>query len=143
MTQKVKKGDNVKLHYTGRLKDGKVFDSSRKREPIQFEAGTGQIIKGIDSAVIGMKPGEKKSITIAPEDAYGSYDEKLLIDVPKDRIPEDVSTKEGSVLRLVDKQGKAVPVKVTEDKKDSVKVDANHPLAGEELAFEIEIMEIV
>lgn len=143
MTEKVKTGDKVKLHYTGRLKDGKVFDSSRSRDPLQFEVGSGQVIQGVDKAVIGMEPGEKKSISIDPEEAYGDYDEKLLIDVPKERIPKDVKAEEGSILRLMDKQGREVPVRVAENKKDSIKVDANHPLAGEELDFDIELMEIV
>lgn len=143
MANKVKKGDKVKLHYTGRLKDGKVFDSSRNKEPLEFEAGTGQIIKGVDDAVVGMEPGEKKNISIDPEKGYGNYDEKLLIDVPKEKLPNDVSPQEGSTLRLVDKQGRAVPVKVTEIKDNSIQVDANHPLAGKKLDFEIEVVEIV
>ncbi|MBD3413646.1 MAG: peptidylprolyl isomerase [Candidatus Aminicenantes bacterium] len=143
MAQKVKKGDKVKLHYTGRLKDGKVFDSSEDQDPLQFEAGTGQVIKGVDEAVIGMEPGAKKKITIDPEKAYGDYDKKLLIDVPKDKVPEDMKPKKGSMLRLMDKQGRAVPVTVTEVKDDAIQVDANHPLAGKKLDFEIEIVEIV
>ncbi|MBS3819478.1 peptidylprolyl isomerase [bacterium] len=142
MAQKVKTGDKVKIHYTGRLKDGKVFDSSKNRDPLEFETGSGQIIKGVEDAVIGMEPGEKKNISIAPENAYGNYDEKLLIDVPKEKLPQDVTPQKGSTLRLVDKQGRAVPVKITEIKDNSIQVDANHPLAGKELDFEVELVEI-
>ncbi len=143
MTKKVKEGDKVKLHYTGRFKDGKVFDSSENQEPLQFEVGLGEVIKGVDEAVIDMEPGEKKDISVSPNDAYGSYDEKLLIDVPKDKIPEGMNPKKGSMLRLMDNKGKAVPVTVTEVKKDSIQVDANHPLAGKELNFKIELVDIV
>jgi len=143
MTEKVKKGDKVKLHYTGRLEDGKVFDSSKEREPIQFEAGAGEIIKGLDEAIIGMEPGEKKDISVASDNAYGNYDKKLLIDVPKDKLPEDVKPEKGAILNLVDKQGRSIPSKVTEIKENSIQVDANHPLAGKDLDFEIEVVEIV
>jgi peptidylprolyl isomerase len=143
MTEKVKKGDKVKLHYTGRLKDGKVFDSSKDREPIQFEAGSGEIIPGLDEAIIGMEPGEKKDISVASDNAYGNYDKKLLIDIPKDKLPEDVKPEKGAVLNLVDKQGRSIPSKVTEIKENSIQVDANHPLAGKDLDFEIELVEIV
>ncbi|HZX09646.1 MAG TPA: peptidylprolyl isomerase [Acidobacteriota bacterium] len=143
MTEKVKKGDKVKLHYTGRLEDGKVFDSSKDREPIQFEAGAGEIIKGLDEAIIGMEPGEKKDISVASDNAYGNYDKKLLIDVPKDKLPEDVKPEKGAILNLVDKQGRSIPSKVTEIKENSIQVDANHPLAGKDLDFEIEVVEIV
>jgi len=143
MAKKVKKGDKIKLHYTGRLKDGKVFDSSRSQDPLELEAGSGKIIKGLDEALIGMEPGEKKNINVTPEEAYGDYDEKLLIDIPNERIPEDVDPKKGSVLNLVDKQGRSIPAKVTEVKENSIKIDANHPLAGKDLDFEIELVEIV
>ncbi|MFO7980424.1 MAG: peptidylprolyl isomerase [Candidatus Aminicenantes bacterium] len=143
MTEKVKKGDKVKLHYTGRLEDGKVFDSSKDREPIQFEAGAGEIIKGLDEAIIGMEPGEKKDISVASDNAYGNYDKKLLIDIPKDKLPEDVKPEKGAILNLVDKQGRSIPSKVTEIKENSIQVDANHPLAGKDLDFEIEVVEIV
>lgn len=143
MAEKVKKGDKIKLHYTGRIKNGETFDSSRKGEPIQFEAGTGQIIKGLDEAVIGMEPGDKKNIKVVPENAYGDYNKELLIEVPKEMLPQDISPKEGSTLSLVDKEGRAIPVKITEIKEESIKVDANHPLAGKELDFDIELMEIV
>ncbi|MFW6140819.1 MAG: FKBP-type peptidyl-prolyl cis-trans isomerase [Acidobacteriota bacterium] len=143
MAQKVKKGDKVKLHYTGRLEDGKVFDSSKNREPIQFEAGAGEIIKGLDEAIIGMEPGEKKDVSITSDNAYGDYDEKLLIDVPREKIPENIKPEKDSVLNLVDKQGRSIPAKVNEIKENFIQVDANHPLAGEDLDFEIELVEIV
>jgi peptidylprolyl isomerase len=143
MTKKVKKGDKVKLHYTGRLEDGKVFDSSKDRDPIQFEAGAGEIILGLDEAIIGMEAGEKKDISISSDNAYGNYEEKLLIDIPKDKLPKDIKPEKDKLLNLVDKQGRTIPAKVMEIKDNSIVVDANHPLAGQDLDFEIELVEIV
>jgi len=143
MTKKVKKGDKVKLHYTGRLEDGKVFDSSKDRDPIQFEAGAGEIIPGLDEAIIGMEAGEKKDISISSDNAYGNYEEKLLIDIPNDKLPKDIKPEKDKLLNLVDKQGRTIPAKVMEIKDNSIVVDANHPLAGQDLDFEIELVEIV
>jgi peptidylprolyl isomerase len=142
MTQKVKTGDTVKVHYTGRFDDGEVFDSSQGREPLQFKVGAGDIIKGLEKAVLGMQPGEKKNVTVNPEEGYGNHDKKLLIDTPKERIPEDISPEKGMPLQLVNKQGKAIPVVVTEILDKSVRLDANHPLAGKVLFFDLELVEI-
>ncbi len=142
MTQKVKKGDTIKVHYTGRFDDGEVFDSSQGREPLQFKVGTGEIIKGLEKAVLGMQPGEKKNVTVNPEEGYGNYNKKLLMEMPKERIPEDISPEKGMPLQLVNKQGKAIPVVVTEILDKSVRLDANHPLAGKVLFFDLELVEI-
>lgn len=143
MTQKVKKGDTIKIHYTGQFDDGEVFDSSQGREPLQFKVGTGEIIKGLEKAVLGMQPGEKKNVTVNPEEGYGNHDKKLLMEMPKVRIPEDISPEKGMPLQLVNKQGQATPVIVTEILDKSVRLDANHPLAGKELSFDLELVEIV
>jgi peptidylprolyl isomerase len=143
MPQSVKKGDTVRVHYTGRVKDGQVFDSSMKREPLEFEIGSGSIITGVDKAVIGMKPGEKKEVTVSPEDGYGDYDQKLLIDMPKEKIPEDIKPEVGMRLQLVNNKGQPLPVLITEVKDESIKLDANHPLAGKELVFDVELVEVV
>jgi len=143
MTKTVKKGDKVKIHYTGRIKDGNVFDSSLKREPIEFEIGSGRVIAGVDKGVVGMKPGEKKEVAVPPQEGYGEYEQKLLIDVPMDKIPKDIKPEVGMRLQMVNNMGQPLPVQVTEVNDDSVKLDANHPLAGKDLVFNIELVEIV
>ncbi|MFP4083095.1 MAG: peptidylprolyl isomerase [Candidatus Aminicenantes bacterium] len=143
MTENVKRGDKVKVHYTGRFEDGKVFDSSREREPIQFEVGSGTVIKGLEEAVVEMKPGEKKKVKVEPEEAYGQYNDNLLVDMPKDKFPDNISPEKGMNLQLINKEGKAVPVVVKDIGDDSVQLDANHPLAGKVLVFDLELMAIV
>ncbi|MGD9347018.1 MAG: peptidylprolyl isomerase [Candidatus Aminicenantes bacterium] len=143
MPQSVKKGDTVKIHYTGRIKDGNVIDSSLEREPLEFEIGSGSVIAGVDKAMTGMKPGEKKEVTVSPEDAYGEHDQNLLIDVPKEKIPEDIDPKVGMQLQLINTSGQALPALITEVRDESIKLDANHPFAGKELVFDIELLEIV
>ena len=142
MTKTVKKGDKVKIHYTGRIKDGSVFDSSIEREPIEFEIGSGRVIAGVDKGVIGMKPGEKKEVAVPPQEGYGEYEQKLLIDVPMDKIPKDIKPEVGMRLQMVNNMGQPLPVLVTEVNDESVKLDANHPLAGKDLVFNIELVEI-
>jgi peptidylprolyl isomerase len=139
----VKKGDTVRVHYTGKLEDGKEFDSSLKRQPLQFEVGAGSVIKGFEDAVVGLKQGEKKSVTIPPDDAYGSYDENLLVEMPKTSLPEGVNPEVGTRLQIVNQQGHALPVVVTDILDESIKLDANHPLAGKTLLFDIEVVEIL
>jgi len=143
MVQAVRTGDTVKMHYTGKFEDGNVFDSSLEGKPFQFEVGAKQIIKGLDEAIVGMQPGEKKTVTVTPENGYGNYDEKLLIEMPKEKIPENISPEKGMELQLVNKQGHALPVVVKEILENSIKLDANHPLAGKVLVFDIELVEIV
>lgn len=143
MAENVKKGDTVRVHYTGKLEDGKEFDSSLKRQPLQFEVGAGSVIKGFEDAVVGLKQGEKKSVTIPPEEAYGSYDENLLVEMPKTSLPEGVTPEVGIRLQIVNQQGQALPVVVTEILDGSIKLDANHPLAGKTLLFDIEVVEIL
>ncbi len=141
MAEKVKKGDTVKIHYTGKLKDGNVFDTSRSREPLEFEVGKGMIIPGLEEAIEGMEVGEKKDVSLGADQAYGKRDENLIVDVPKDKLPEDLEPKEGMPLRVKNQQGRDMQVIVAEVGDDSVKIDANHPLAGQDLDFEIEVME--
>ena len=143
MSQSVKKGDKVKIHYTGRIKDGQVFDSSMERDPLEFEVGSGSIIKGLEKSIVGMKPGEKKEISVSPEEGYGNFDKKLLFDMPKEKIPADIKPEVGMRLQLVNNQGQTFPVYVSEIEDESIKIDANHPLAGKELVFNIELLQIV
>jgi len=141
--QEAKKGDKVKVHYHGKLTNGETFDSSTGREPLEFEIGSGSVIKGFDDGVSGMKVGEKKTVNIPVDEAYGPRSEDMLIEFPKDRFPGDMEIKEGMQLMMSNGSGQNIPVIVTEVKEDAVILDANHPLAGEELVFEIELVEIV
>jgi FKBP-type peptidyl-prolyl cis-trans isomerase 2 len=141
--QEAKKGDKVKVHYHGKLTNGDTFDSSSGREPLEFEIGSGSVIKGFDEGVSGMKVGEKKTINIPVDEAYGERSEDMLIEFPKDRFPKDMEIKEGMQLMMSNGTGQNIPVIVTEVKEDAVILDANHPLAGEELIFDIELVEIV
>jgi len=143
LADKVKKGDTIRVHYTGKLENGQEFDSSLKRDPLQFEVGTGSMIKGFENAVVDLKPGDKKTVTIIPEEAYGERDENLLIKMPKKSVPEGVTPEVGMRLKLANQQGQAVPVVVTEVLDDSLRLDANHPLAGKILVFDIEVVEIL
>ena len=140
--QEAKKGDKVKVHYHGKLTNGETFDSSAGREPLEFEVGSGSVIKGFDEGVSGMKVGEKKTINIPVDEAYGQRSEDMLIEFPKDRFPTDMEIKEGMQLMMSNGTGQNIPVIVTEVKDDAVILDANHPLAGQELVFDIELVEI-
>jgi peptidylprolyl isomerase len=139
---KAKKGDNVKVHYKGTLTSGEQFDSSEGREPLAFTVGAGQMIKGFDEAIPGMSVGEKKTINISPENAYGEKNNEAIIEFPKANIPEDMKLEPGMKLQLQNQQGQPIPVTVTEIKDDVVILDANHELAGKELVFDIELVDI-
>ena len=136
MTQ-VKVGDSVKVHYTGKLTNGEKFDSSEGREPLEFTVGAGQMIKGFDAALPGMKVGDKITINIPANEAYGEKDE-----VPKANIPADMKLEQGMQLTLSSADGQPIPVTVTELKDDVVVLDANHFLALLELVFDIELVHI-
>lgn len=140
--KQVKEGDVVKVHYTGKLANGEEFDSSQGREPLEFTVGAGQMIKGFDDAMPGMNVGDKKTITIPPADGYGERSEDALIEFPKENIPEDMKLEAGMSLTLSNQEGQPVPVVVKEIRDDIVLLDANHFLAGENLVFDIELVEI-
>jgi peptidylprolyl isomerase len=140
--KQVKEGDVVKVHYTGKLVNGEQFDSSVGREPLEFTVGAGQMIKGFDDAMPGMNLGEKKTINIAPEDAYGPRSEEAIIEFPKENVPADMVLEPGMPLTLANQAGQPVPVIVVEVKDDVIILDANHFLAGQELIFDIELVEI-
>ncbi|MBK6378423.1 MAG: peptidylprolyl isomerase [Chitinophagaceae bacterium] len=140
--KQVKEGDVVKVHYTGKLVNGEQFDSSVGREPLEFTVGAGQMIKGFDDAMPGMNLGEKKTINIAPEDAYGPRSEEAIIEFPKENVPADMVLEPGMPLTLSNQAGQPVPVIVIEVKDDVIILDANHFLAGQELIFDIELVEI-
>ncbi|MBK8522381.1 MAG: peptidylprolyl isomerase [Ferruginibacter sp.] len=140
--KQVKEGDVVKVHYTGKLVNGEQFDSSVGREPLEFTVGAGQMIKGFDDAMPGMNLGEKKTINIAPEDGYGPRSEEAIIEFPKENVPADMVLEPGMPLTLSNQAGQPVPVIVVEVKEDIIILDANHFLAGQELIFDIELVEI-
>lgn len=141
--QQVQNGDKVRVHYTGKLTNGEQFDSSIGREPLEFTVGAGQMIKGFDAAMPGMGLGEKKTINIQPEDAYGDRSEEALIEFPRENVPADLPLKIGTQLSLRNQDGQPFPVTVTEIKDDVILLDGNHTLAGKELVFEIELVEIL
>lgn len=141
MTQ-VKTGDTVRIHYTGTLEDGATFDSSDGRDPLEFEVGSGQIIPGLDEALPGMEVGEKKTVAVPCAQAYGEPDPSARQSVPRDQIPEDIPVDPGTRLQMQTPQGQVVPVTVIEATDAEVTLDANHPLAGKDLTFDIELVEI-
>lgn len=142
MTQ-AKPGDTVRVHYTGSLTDGTKFDSSEGREPLEFTLGSGQIIPGLDNAIPGMSAGDSKTVTVAPEDAYGVHDASRVQTVGRDAIPDHIPTEPGTQLQVQSPDGQTIPVLVTEASETEVTLDANHPLAGRELVFDLELVEIV
>lgn len=139
----VKEGDQVKVHYTGKLTDGTVFDSSENREPLAFTVGAGQMIPGFDKAIPGMAVGDTKTIEVVSAEAYGDRRDDLIVTVPSDKLPEDMNPTVGDKLQINQEDGRAIPVTVTEVKDDSIILDANHDLAGKDLVFDVELVEIV
>lgn len=130
-------GSKVKIHYTGRLEDGTVFDSSKDRDPLEFEVGSGQVIPGFDDAVEGMGAGDEKTVTIPAVDAYGPRRQELVLDVPGDQLPDELEPAPGQQLQMQTPDGQTFQVTVTDVTETGVQVDANHPLAGKDLTFDI------
>jgi len=142
MAEKVKKGDKVKIEYTGKLADGAVFDSSEGKAPLCFEVGSGKVIPGFDKAVEGMKLDEKKTFTLPVDKAYGPARPELAQEVPRDKLPKEPEPKEGMMLVMQTPDGRQMPAKITKVADDKVTIDLNHPLAGKELTFEIKVVGI-
>lgn len=138
----VKQNDTVKVHYTGKLADGQVFDSSREREPIEFTLGQGQLIPGFEKGVIDMKVNEKKTVTIPCAEAYGEVNNELFQEVKKEQLPPEIKPEVGMGLVSKNPDGTERQLRVAEVKEDAIVVDANHPLAGKELVFDLEMVEI-
>lgn len=141
MTQ-AKSGDTVTVHYTGKLDDGTVFDSSEGREPLQFSIGGGNLIPGFEEAVVGMTPGESKTATIPSDQAYGPYYQEKVLVVDRQQMPSNIPVDVGLRLQIRQPEGPAIPVVVTDVNDAQVTLDANHPLAGEDLTFEIHLVDI-
>lgn len=141
MTQ-VKSGDTVRVHYKGTLTDGQTFDSSEGKDPLEFTVGSGQIIPGLDAAVEGMTVGDKKTVEVSVDQAYGQPDPNAQQAVPRTDIPEDIPLDLGTQLQVQTPQGQVMPVTVVEVTDEQVVLDANHPLAGKDLTFAIEVVDI-
>lgn len=140
--QQIKSGDKVKVHYHGKLTSGETFDSSEGRDPLEFTVGQGQVIKGFDNALIDMKVGDKKTVEIPVADAYGDRRDDMVVEYPKQDFPEEMKPEVGMQLNMSDNQGNNFPVVITEIKEEVVVLDANHPLAGKDLVFDLEVVEI-
>ena len=140
--QQAKDGDKVKVHYHGRLRSGETFDSSQGRDPLEFTVGAGQMIKGFDEGVKGMQVGDKKTVEINADEAYGQREAGNLIEFPKDQFPAEMNPEVGMQLMMNNGAGQQFPVTVAEVRDTTVVLDANHPLAGQELVFDIELVSI-
>jgi peptidylprolyl isomerase len=136
-------GDTVLFHYTGCLNDGTVFDSSSGREPLRVTLGTGQVIRGVDEALLGMAPGEEKSVTVAADEAYGPHRPELLHEVQREAIPPEVDVQVGKELEGRDTAGQRLRLTVVDVADATVTLDANHPLAGQDLKFDLQLVQIV
>ncbi len=137
-----KNGDNVQVHYTGKLDDGTVFDSSEGRDPLEFQLGSGSVIPGFEAAVVGMQEGESRSTHIPSEEAYGPHREELVLTVPRSEFPPDLNPEVGQQLQVRQQSGEPFVVTVVDVSDAEVKLDANHPLAGEALNFDIKLVKI-
>ncbi len=142
MTQ-AKMGDTVKVHYTGKLEDGVPFDSSMGADPLEIKLGSYRLIPGFEDAIVGMSPGETRTIKIPPEKAYGLYREDRVIKMDRKELPEDIVPQEGMTLEICGSNDTVIPVQVTEVTDSTVTLDANHPLVEQTLTFEIQLVEIV
>ena len=138
----IKEGSKVKFHYKGTLKSKEVFDNSEGREPLEFEVGKSMIIPGLEKEMMGMKKGEKKSIKVVAKDAYGEPKKEMVREVPKGPVPEGMKLEKGIMLHLKTPEGQPFPAKVVEVKEETVVLDLNHPLAGQDLTFNVEIVEV-
>lgn len=137
-----KSGDKVHVHYTGKLEDGTVFDSSEGRDPLSFELGKQMVVPGFEKAVDGMEVGEKKTVTFPSDEAYGPRMDQLVFTVPRENLPEGYDPQQGQMLRMETKDGRQMDVMVIEANDQGVRLDANHPLAGQDLTFDVELVKI-
>ena len=138
-----KNGDTVRVNYTGKLADGTIFDSSAGREPLEFTVGAGQVIPGFDNAVLGMKVGEKKTVTIPVDEAYGPRRDEQIVEISREKLPSDMTPEVGQQLVMKQSDGREIVVVITKVSDETVTIDANHPLAGKDLTFEIELVKIL
>lgn len=139
----VKKGDTVKVNFTGKLENGAEFDTTEDRKPLEFTLGDGSVLVGFEKAITGMKPGEKKSFQVPPEEGYGDVRDDLIGEVPKENFPKDIDVKEGKRLHMKQPDGKAMNFVIAAVNQKTITLDGNHPLAGKTLYFDVELLEIV
>jgi len=139
---RAKDGDTVRVQYTGRLDDGSVFDSSVERETLQFTIGKGQVLNGVEQAVIGMRPQESKTILVPAAEAYGPHRDEMTTEVQRSQFPDSVKLKVGQRLQIKQKNGQSIAVSVLGLSDSTVTLDANHPLAGKDLTFDLQLVEI-
>lgn len=137
----IEQGKTVAIHYKGTLDDGSIFDSSENREPLEFTVGSGQVIPGFDAAVRDMSNGETKTIKIPCEEAYGKIRDEMIADIPREQFPKEISPEVGQMLQVSTPEG-AMPVRVIEVREDCVVIDCNHPLAGQDLTFELTVVSV-
>lgn len=142
MTRQASTGDVVSVHYTGKLEDGTIFDSSRESEPLEFKLGSGSVIEGFDQAVTGMEVGQSREVRIAPDDAYGARREEMQLDIPRSQLPAEIEPREGEMLGIQVAPGQQAVARIASVADDTVTLDLNHPLAGETLIFDIELVGI-
>ncbi|MGD9413255.1 MAG: peptidylprolyl isomerase [Desulfobacterales bacterium] len=140
---KAKTGDTVKIHFTGKMQDDKVVETSKERGPLEFKIGEGNVISGLEQGIIGMQVGDKKTLTISPQEAFGVPRQELMVELNKDEIPEGIKLAVGIHLDIQASDGQTFKVKVVDVKEDTITLDANHPLAGVTLIFDVELIEIV
>ena len=140
---KVKHGDEIKVHYTCKSKDGEVLDSSTNGDPVQIKIGEGGIIPGVEKALIGMNPGESKTTEISAKEAYGPHKKELVVEVERNRLPENLAPQIGQKLEIHQPNGQKIPVSIINVTESSIILDANHPLAGKDLIFDINLVEII
>jgi len=138
-----KQGDTVRVHYTGKLEDGTVFDTSLEREPLEFTIGEGEIIQGFEEAVIGMQPGESKTVKVPSERAFGPHRDELVVEVSRDQFPPHLHPEVGQEYQMRQPDGNTIPVRVVDVSEETVTLDANHPLAGKDLIFEVQLLEVL
>ena len=138
----VKNGDHVKVHFTGKMENGEVFASSQGHEPLEFSVGDGTVLPGVDKAVNGMNLGERKTITLPPQEGFGEQMENLILTVDRSQFPEGFELREGMELQVPQPDGTVIFFKILQIMDDKVKLDANHPLAGKALTFELELLEV-
>jgi len=140
MAEEAQQGSTVKVHYEAKLQDGTLLESSSGKDPLEFTIGEGKILPGLEEAVVGMAPGEQKTVDLSPDSAYGEHRQELVVEMSREKLPDDVEPEVGQQLQMQSEQGQSFPVVVTDVSEQQIRLDANHPLAGRSLRFELELV---
>lgn len=141
--QRAQNGDTIRFHYVGRLEDGHVFGTTENRDPLEMQLGQGGMIPGVEEALVGMEPGESKNVHLAVEQAYGPHRGELVAEFQRDQLPPEIDPQVGQQVQLRTKDGQAFPAQIVAVGQEAIKLDANHPLAGKSLEFELQLVEIL